>query len=99
MQDNWKTVLAKSRIPERMWDGIANWIEHGIRPGHFLTAVLSNDLRGAFERADSDNLPLIRDYLVFLYNYAPMGCWGSEHAFRTWEKDKIEARERAERGN
>jgi hypothetical protein len=95
MQDDWKTALAKSNIPEPMIGGLVRWIEHGVPPGHFLTAVLSNDLRGAFERADSDNLPLIRDYLVFLYNYAPMGCWGSEHAFRTWEKDKLEAREKA----
>jgi hypothetical protein len=99
MHDNWKTALEKSNIPEHMQGGMERWIEHGVPPGSFLTAVLSNDLRGAFERTDSDNLPLIRDYLVFLYNYAPMGCWGSELAFRQWEKDKLEARERAERGN
>ena len=99
MQDDWKTALHKSKIPVRMWDGIENWIEHGVHPGHFLRAVFRNDLIDAYSRADDENSKIMREYVLFLYNYAPAGCYGSEHAFRTWEKDKLEARERAERGN
>ena len=34
-------------IPDRMMDGIRRYIEQGIHPGHFLTAVIMNDLAEA----------------------------------------------------
>lgn len=73
-----------SLIPRYMIGGLRRYIEHGVAPGHFLTAVLSNDLRGAFERADDVNSAAIGNYLRFLYNYAPTGCWGSADRFNAW---------------
>lgn len=49
-------------IPEGTRGGILRYVEHGIQPGGFMTAVLCNDLRNAVGRADKDNLvalPLI----------------------------------------
>jgi len=77
-------LLAK--IPAYMHAGLKRYIDHGIPPGHFLTAVLTNDLRGAFERADEANSAAVRDYIVYLYNCAPIGSWGSPEAYARWVK-------------
>jgi len=73
-------------IPERMLGALQRYIDHGIPPGDFLTAVLSNDLREACTRADDENQQLIYEYVKFLYNYAPLGCWGSRENFHSWLK-------------
>lgn len=74
------------RLPERMRDGIVRYIERGIPPGHFLTAVICNDLKGAFQRADDENTALMRNYVSFFYNYAPGDCWGSKQEMDDWIK-------------
>lgn len=79
-------ALAHSRIPERMHGGMIRYITRGIKPGDFLTAVLSNDLREACGRADDENKHLLWDYIAFLYNHAPRGAWGSADNFRQWVK-------------
>ena len=73
-------------IPEHMHSGLLNYIEHGIGPGGFLTAVLSNDLIGAFMRADERNTYAMRDWVDFVYNYAPATCHGSPEAVDAWIK-------------
>jgi hypothetical protein len=73
-------------IPEYMIGGLRRYIEHGIAPGSFLSAVLANDLRGAYEKADIVNQHALFNYVKFLYSYAPAGCWGSEENFKKWCK-------------
>ena len=75
-----------SLIPERMIGGMRRYLEHGIPPGDFLTAILSNDLREACMRADEENQRLIFAYVKFLYNYAPAGSWGSPQNYNAWIK-------------
>ncbi len=65
-------------IPERMAGGIMRWIQHGIMPGDFLAAVLRNDLRGACERADDENLANLPAFIGYFYNEGPASCWGSD---------------------
>jgi hypothetical protein len=72
------------QIPEYMRPGLLRWIENGIIPGSFLIAVLRNDLRGAFEKADMQNSVKIHSYVKFLYNCAPVDCWGSEEKVKRW---------------
>lgn len=74
-------------LPEHMRCGVKSWIEHGhnSRPGHFLTALLSNDLFGALGRADEENLNALRAYGVYFYCYAPAGCYGSPERFAAWK--------------
>jgi hypothetical protein len=67
-----------------MVGGLRRYIEHGIPPGSFLTALLSNDLRGTFERADDENRAAVENWIRFLYNYAPSECWGSPAKLTTW---------------
>ena len=73
-------------LPEYMWDGLARYIDRGIRPGSFLTAVLSNDLHGAAARADNTNRAALADYMTFLVSYAPGGCFGSPRQVEDWCK-------------
>lgn len=75
-------------IPTHMREGLQRYINHGIAPGDFLSAVLSNDLRGAVERADDVNIVAIPNYIKFLYNYAPGGCWGSVERYKSWTGTK-----------
>lgn len=75
-----------SLVPEHMIGGLRRYIEDGIPPGSFLTALLSNDLRGTFERADEENSARVGDWVRFLYNYAPSPCWGSPAKFDAWCK-------------
>ena len=72
-------------IPDYMQAGMLRWIEHGIPPGSFLEAVIKNDLMHAFEKADSTNEHCMRDYVIFLYNYAPSDCFGSKEAYGAWK--------------
>ena len=62
-------------------DGVQRYLEHGIRPGDFLTAVLCNDLKEACGRADFTNRYLLFDIVNWLYNEAPLGSWGSPEIF------------------
>ena len=80
-------------IPERMMGGIDRYIESGIPPGDFLTAIICNDLREACSRADDENLKNIPAYVAYFYNEAPTFCWGSEGQMKRWMK---ETREEAE---
>ena len=62
-----------------------NWIERGAEPGGFLTAVLSNDLAKAVDKADDRNVELIPNFVKLLHNFAPAGCWGSETKVGNWQ--------------
>lgn len=73
-------------IPDHMQDGVRLWIEHGVAPGSFMTAVLCNDLSGALGRADEINRARLHDIVSFFYNYAPGDCWGSPDHFHGWMK-------------
>ena len=73
-----------SRLPVHIRDGMQRYIEQGIEPGSFLTAVLCNDLMGAVGKADEVNLPKLWQICSFLYNDAPSPSFGSVEAFRAW---------------
>jgi len=73
-----------SRLPEHMQGAARRYIERGITPGDFLTAVICNDLVGAIQRADDVNTAAMRDWVMFFYNDAPSGCWGSSAAMDDW---------------
>lgn len=72
-------------IPDYMMDGLTRWIEDAVWPGHFLTAVLQNDLSEAVNHADGENLKNLAAYVGYLYNVAPSACWGSEKKMRAWK--------------
>jgi hypothetical protein len=66
------TAVEYGKIPNpKMVIGIRNYADYGIMPGHFLTALITNDLRGTFNRADETNRELIPEWLTWTWNYAP----------------------------
>ena len=72
-------------LPEHMQGGARRYIEHGIRPGSFLCAVLENNLTGAFGHADSTNRPLIATvYVEWLHWEIPAPAWGSPAKVALW---------------
>lgn len=82
-----------SAIPEITKESIDAWVESARPVGGFLEAVLSNDLRGAFSRADSENQRAMFAIVAYLYNECPGACWGSPERYRTWpeEREKLAA--------
>jgi hypothetical protein len=75
-----------SQLPEHMQDGMRRYIENGILPGDFLTAVLCNDFVTAFMHADDVNIVAMREYAYFLHWQAPPGCWGSDEKVNHWSE-------------
>ena len=77
-------AAAERMLPSHKVKPMLSYVFQGVRTGGFLRAVLVNDLRGAFERADSINVRYMYAYVDFLYNWAPAECWGSEEAYEEW---------------
>ena len=74
-----------SLIPESMHEAIHAWVELGREPGHFLTAVLKNDLKEAVAHGDEVNTRALPGWVMFLHNYCPYGCWGSLKRMEQWK--------------
>ena len=77
--------LALDTLP--LGDSVLAYFEQRRPTGDFLAAVISNDLVGAFSHADDSNTRAMRDYVFWLYNYAParsIGVWGSREAVAAW---------------
>jgi hypothetical protein len=90
------TALRESRIPGYMHEALIRYIVEGCPSGSFLMAILTNDLKAACRRADEENQRVIWDYVNFLFNYAPMMCWGSDALVQQWIDLHKEQRKAAE---
>ena len=77
---------AKAKVPEHIQGAFDRWVSHGIHPGGFVTAVLENDLKGAFGRADAINLAHLQEIVMYCYWEIPSTCWGSPEKVATWSK-------------
>ena len=74
-----------SKLPEGLRESARRWIEDRIKPGQFLTAVITNNLLNAFQLADDENLKIIHEIVKWWYNEAPSQCWGSLERFNSWQ--------------
>ena len=73
-------------LPVGLRSGMQRYLENGISPGHFLTAVLENNLFSAVMRADSTNLSLLPDIVKWIHWEIPMECNGSRAVVDAWLK-------------
>ena len=73
-----------SELPEHMRFGVHNYIEHGLEPGSFLRAVISNNLFEAIKRADRVNAEYLPLYVRFFESNAPAWCYGSLKNYTSW---------------
>ena len=73
-------------LPATLQEGILRYLDKGIPPGHFLTAVITNNLFDAVGRADKNSLEALPDIVKFFYNHTPSSCWGSEEKMLKWQR-------------
>lgn len=76
---NWALVNPALR------DELVHYIDFGIVPGPFLTAVISNNLRNAIAYADEYNRFALAGLVRFLVDHAPRSAWGTPEAVAHWE--------------
>ncbi len=76
--------LTNSGVPEHLHYGLMLYITQRISPGGFMTAVLSNDLREAFGRADEESRAGMFELVKWLYNKAPSNIWGTPERVEAW---------------
>lgn len=82
----------KSLIPETTLIALRNYIDHGLRPGAFLEAVLRDDLYDTIDYADEQNLLALKD-IVRAVNWATPGDGkGSAEAIEKWIEHKTAER-------
>ena len=72
------------RLPRHLQGGVKRYIEQGVPPGDFLTAVITNNLHLAISHADSTSLAALPDIVRFFYNESPGGCWGTREKMKKW---------------
>lgn len=83
-EESIRSSLYRNRIPVRMHGPVVRYLKHKIKPGSFLTAVLSNKLVDAYSYADDDNRQYIENWALWLYNDVPGDSWGSEAVVVRW---------------
>lgn len=66
-------------------ESLVRYVVRGIPTGGFLRAVLSNDLMGAYSRADLDNIRSMRAIVTYVYSRCPMDCRGSHEVIDEWK--------------
>lgn len=71
-------------IPEHTKGAIERYILDRYAPGSFLQSVLANDLFQAVGRADDINIRHLRDICGWIYNRAPLDCWGSYETIKKY---------------
>lgn len=79
-------------IREDLLGAMERYLNNGIMPGGFLTAVLENNLVDAFCRADMENSANLKNIAGYVYNNIPSQAWGSKEKIGKWlEQFYVEA--------
>jgi hypothetical protein len=77
-------IVNRYNIPAPTMAALLRYVNKGYMPGHFLTAVLTNDLFGAVGRADVDNIVALPEIVKFVYNEVPSNAWGSKETVQEY---------------
>jgi hypothetical protein len=56
---------------------IKRYVEERIKPGDFLYAVMTNNLKETFLRSDMDNIRILSNIVSWFYWEMPSTMWGS----------------------
>ncbi len=71
-------------IGDDLYGALERYLNHGINPGSFMTAVLENDLMEAFGRADICNEANMKNIVGYIYNHLPSNSWGSRERVQNY---------------
>ena len=81
-----KMEIDYTKVPaDHMVDGVQAWVERGRPGGSFLHAILTNDLRMAFAKADNNNKARMEHWVEFLHWEIPSDSSGSVEKVRVWQ--------------
>ncbi len=75
-------------IPEHITGALYRYVEHGIGPGSFLSAVLCNDFKQAVHCADEMNLMCLVQWVHVMTWCVPGSCQGSPELVDEWMANK-----------
>ena len=78
------TAELRIRVPENILGALDRYVEHRIPPGSCTLAILSNDLQGAYGRADRYTAAAMHDIVRYIYNCLPSASWGSREKVQAW---------------
>ena len=84
-----KRQLGELSIPQHTAEALDNYFLRGWEPGGFLTSVLTNNLYGAVNRADTANRHAIYEIVEWLTlePIVPRNSWGHEKLVEGWLRD------------
>lgn len=74
------------QIPETTLETLEAWVATARPLGGFTEALIANDLKEAFARADDENIRAMFHTVAWLYHRAPMAAWGSRDALTRWPR-------------
>jgi hypothetical protein len=80
-------------IRNDMREALERYLNHGIMPGSFLTALLENNLVEAAGRADTWNATRLHHYAGYMYNHLPSNAWGSPEKVESFIRSRRETAE------
>ncbi len=76
--------MSLDRIPRDTLAEIDRYVNHRIRPGGFLYAVLTNNLYFACVKADDYRRIVFFDIVSYVEGQLPIPCRGSMEAVEAW---------------
>lgn len=87
VQDELKRGLDTYQIPTYMYKALREYVNDHKAPGHFIQAIIMNNLSDAVAHADEKNLFVLRAWVGIFHNFAPSLCHGSEEKYKEWIKN------------
>lgn len=77
-------------ISDAYLEALDRYVKEGVRPGGFLSKVLSNDLMGAMGAADDSGKRCLPELSRLIFNHLPMKSYGSPSAVEGWISEKTQ---------
>lgn len=75
---------ARAALPDHLLAGLDDYISLHVPVGHFLTALLQNDLLGAYSRADATSTAALPALVQYLHWCLPSTAFGSPEKVKAW---------------
>lgn len=72
------------QMPPAIAAGFHAYVEHRRKVGGFLTAVLTNNLVLAVNRADAESTECLAQIVQYMFNELPSDSWGSREIVARW---------------
>lgn len=81
-------LVVKYAVPERIVRGIKGYVEDHRPVGHFIQAIICNDLAEAINRADDEVVTCLQGIVRLFYNQVPSNAWRSKKNYEKWISGK-----------